>query len=224
MRKRILIVGVFTLLCILLIGCSAGKGSETTSVTSAASPVAENPTSVPIQEQTSTPVPTPTPSPTPSPSPKPLPSSWEIDNYVDDFGDKTESVYVRGKFKGKRSDSFTSDGDLTVYVYYDEAFAIRLINEYKYVSSSQESFSSFSDIEIKIKIDGKEYSLNPKIIRNSNDIYISNEGNGFTALKDALMEGKEIRFVIKESLLSSVFQFTIDGIGFKDTLEKANMN
>jgi hypothetical protein len=208
MRKRILIVGVFTLLCILLIGCSAGKGSETTSVTSETLKITENPAI----------------DPTPSPSPKPMPSSWKIDNYVDDFGDKTGSAYLRGEFKGKRSDSFSSNEDLTVYVYYDEVFAIRLIKEYKYVSSSKASFSSLSDIEIKIKIDGKEYSLNPKIIRDSDDIYISNEGDGFIALKDALMEGKEIRFVIKEHLLSDVFQFTIDGIGFKETLENANMN
>ena len=86
MRKRILIVGVFTLLCILLIGCSAGKGSETTSVTSETLKITENPAI----------------DPTPSPSPKPMPSSWKIDNYVDDFGDKTGSAYLRGEFKGKR--------------------------------------------------------------------------------------------------------------------------
>lgn len=202
------IIGMFLLLCMILIGCSANNGSKTTSVTSETSIVSEKPAI----------------DPTPSPSPTPMPSSWEIDNYIDDFGDKTGSIYLRGAFKGKRSDSFSSDADLTVYVYYDEVFAIRLINEYKYVSSSQASFSSYSDIEIKIKIDGKEYSLNPKIIRNSNDIYISNEGDGYIALKNALMEGKEIRFVIKESLLSNVYKFTIDGIGFKETLEEANMN
>lgn len=225
MRKRILIVGVFTLLCILLIGCSTGKGSETTSVTSAASPVAENPTSAPIQELTSTPVPTPTPSPTPTPTP--MLSNWDISYYVDDFGDKTNDAYVYGNFEGTWTSTISSDpNDLDVALVYDGkdySFFV-FVKNYSYVSPQKETFSTFDKVSIKFKLDGEEYSIKPIIIDNGEYLFMSNKDEGFRVLKKALHSGKEIRFVVKEDTWGTVFKFTIDGIGFKETLKKAKID
>lgn len=79
--KRGFVLLTSLILLISFLGCSTSNGIQATATETATAVVTEAPT----------PVPTPSPEPTPTPSPTPIPSSWEIDNYMDDFGDKTGS-------------------------------------------------------------------------------------------------------------------------------------
>ena len=63
--------------------------------------------------------------------PTEAPSSWEIDYYVDDFGDKTEEGYIVGEFQGTFDNTAGKGNDLLVYLYYNQSsygsnFAFRL--------------------------------------------------------------------------------------------------
>ena len=146
-------------------------------------------------------------------------SNWEIDQYIDDFGDKTGSTYLRGTFQGKYSNALSSDNKLKVFFCYDneeEAFIIRLLeyNQYK------ASFTSLSKTNLKVKLDDKEYTIDLKVADSGNDLYFTKDEKAFSTIKNALLQGKEIKCIIKESLLDQSYSFTIDGIGFKETLDE----
>lgn len=147
-------------------------------------------------------------------------SNWEIDHYIDDFGDKTGSAYLRGTFQGKYSNALSSDQKLTVYFCYDDeqkAFIIRLLEN----NRNKASFSSLQDVILKVKLDDdKEYTIDLKVADSGNDLYFRNDVKGYKSIKDALSQGKEIKCVIKESLFSQTYNFTIDGVGFKEKLKE----
>lgn len=146
-------------------------------------------------------------------------SNWEIDHYIDDFGDKSGSAYLRGTFEGKYSNALSSDQKLTVYFCYDDeqkAFIIRLLeyNQYK------ASFTSLEDVYLKVKLDDKEYTVDLEVADSGNDLYFKSDKKGYSTIKNALMQGKEMKCIIKESLFSQTYSFTIDGVGFKEMLQE----
>jgi len=58
-------------------------------------------------------------------------TSWEIDYFVDDFGEKTEDGYIMGEFHGTFDNTAGKGMDLVVYLYYNQYsnesnFAFRL--------------------------------------------------------------------------------------------------
>lgn len=201
MKKSILVILAFLILALFLPACLPRNAKEVIAPTTEAPVVTDASTPEPVAD---------------------MYSNWEIDNYVDDFGDKTGSAYLRGTFRGKYSNSLTSSNDLKVYFYYDgesKLFVIRLL-EY---GSYKATFSAFDDVIMKVKIDGAEYTID-LTIPNSGEPYFSSSDFGYSVIKNALLNGKEIKCVIKSSLLDQTYNFTIDGIGFKETLEKAGMN
>ena len=147
-------------------------------------------------------------------------SNWEIDHYIDDFGDETGSAYLRGTFQGKYSNSLSSDHKLTVYFCYDDeqkAFIIRLLEYNKYKAK----FSSLDKINLKVKLDDKEYTIDLKVADSGSDLYFKKDDKEFSTIKNALLQGKEMKCIIKESILGQTYSFTIDGIGFNDMLQEA---
>ena len=209
MKKRILGICLILTLCLLLLGCSFHDAQSVMDVDATTPIVTDAPTS------------TPTDAPTPCPTYAPE-SSWEIDYYVDDFGDKTESAYLRGKFKGKYTNSFSRSEELTVFFYYDgkeKAFSIRLL-EY---GSYRATFTSIYEVYMKVKIDGNEYNIELEVPYSGGDVFFTSTEGAYNAIKSALIDGKEIKCVIKESLLNRTYNFTIDGVGFKETLAEAGM-
>lgn len=50
---------------------------------------------------------------------EPAPSVWEYKYYVDDFGDPTDTPYIKGKFEGTFSNSATDNSKLKVNVLID---------------------------------------------------------------------------------------------------------
>lgn len=209
--KRRIVIGVFIILSLVLLGCS--NNTEHHELASA--------TVEPTMTEAPTPIPTPSPEPTPTPTPTPIPSSWEVDNYVDDFGDKTGSAYLRGTFKGKFSNSATSGSSLTVGFYYESTYCrIRLL-EY---DSYKATFSTNDDVILKFKVDDKEYSIDLVVLSYGDDLYFRNSRSGYSTLKDALMDGKEIKCVVKGTKYGETYNFTMDGIGFKEALEEAGMH
>lgn len=209
--KRRIVIGVFIILSLVLLGCS--QNTEHHELASA--------TVEPTVTEASTPIPTPSPEPTPTPTPTPIPSSWEVDNYVDDFGDKTGSAYLRGTFKGKFSNSATSGSSLTVHFYYESAYcSIRLL-EY---DSHKATFTTNDDVILKFKVDDKEYSIDLVVLSYGDDLYFTSSFSGYSVLKNALMDGKEIKCVVKGTKYGETYNFTMDGIGFKEALEEAGMH
>lgn len=209
--KRRLVLFVSLVMLLSLLGCSIDGGLQAMTIETATPIVTEIPTSIP----------TPSPNPTPTPTPTPIPSSWEIDHYVDDFGDKTESSYLRGTFKGKFSNSATTGSNLTVHFYYESSLlcSIRLL-EY---DSHKATFTTSDDVYFKFKVDDKEYSIELVTLSYGDDLHFTSSNSAFSVLKKALLDGKEIKCVIKGTKYGDTYNFTIDGIGFKETLEKAGM-
>ena len=99
--KKVLI-GIIAIIMVLgLVGCSSTPAEETNT--------SEPTETAPVETESQTPEPTPTE----------IPSSWEVDYYIDDFGDETEDGYVRGEFQGTFDNTAGKGHDLTVYIYYD---------------------------------------------------------------------------------------------------------
>ena len=210
--KRGFLLFASVVLLLSLFGCSTRNGFQ----------AAELETATPVMTEAPTTVPTPSPEPTPTPTPTPVPSSWEIDNYVDDFGDKTGSAYLRGTFKGKFSNSATSGSSLTVYYFYDELVSTIRLLEYDNIKAS---FRSNDTVVFKFKIDDKEYSAVLSIY--GGDLCfssVSNDSASFFALKGALKDGKTIKCVVKSTKYGDTYNFTMDGNGFKETLEEAGLH
>ncbi len=207
---------------LLPLGCSTVNDS-TASVPEPTKNLAPTPTiePTPTPTQEPTPTPSPTPEPTPTPTPTPTPSSWVVDYYVDDFGDKTSDSYLRGSFKGKFSNSATTGSNLTVYFYYDTTIcSIRLL-EY---DSHKATFYTSDDVTLKFKVDNKEYTIELIILSSGDDLYFTSSESNYYTLKKALTDGKEIKCVIRSRKYSDTYQFTMDGIGFSEAMEKAGMH
>ena len=166
------------------------------------------------------------PSMIPSSEPSPIStsapvSSWEIDNYVDDFGDKTGATYLRGEFKGRFSNSATTGSSLTVYFYYDANIcSIRLL-EY---DSHKANISTSDEVFFKFKIENKEYSIRLNTLGYGSDLYFMNYVSEFDTLKDALLCGKEIKCVVMGTRYGDTYIFIMNGIGFKQALKDAGLN
>lgn len=147
---------------------------------------------------------------------------WEVAYYVDNFGDETDSAYVRGSFEGKFSNSATSGSELSVIVFYDaqyKCFSFRLLEYGSHVANW--NYYDVDDFEIMLKINGTEYSGRPSSVM-ENDIYIfEHTSNLYQTILNALQNGDEISFVIEASRYStSRYRFTLDGVGFADICEE----
>ena len=134
--KKVLI-GIIAIIMVLgLVGCSSTPAEETNT--------SEPTETAPVETESQTPEPTPTE----------IPSSWEVDYYIDDFGDETEDGYVRGEFQGTFDNTAGKGMDLTVYLYYDQYFIFRLV-EYGRATAT---YLSNDLMSLNMKIGDKEYT------------------------------------------------------------------
>ena len=154
-------------------------------------------------------------------------SGWEIDYYVDDFGDPTDDAYIRGVFSGTFSNTATSNSSLTVVVFYDPdeaAFSFRLL-EYDRVRATY-SGSEEDAIAFKFKTpDGTVHEGSLAGIAPNGDLYLYGGNDTDTAItrminaaliKITLDDGGEVRCIAEFS--NSKYTFTVDGNGFRDCL------
>ena len=212
--KKVLI-GVLAIIMVLgIVGCSSTPATEKTS------------TPQPTEEATQTPEATVEPTSTETSS------SWEIDYYVDDFGDKTDEPYMKGVFPGNFSITATNNSELTVVVGYDYYIpevqtnmnpsqyymSFRLLEYDNHIAT----FSERDEITLKVKIDDNiiEYNLvgnapnGDLLIKEKEEFY-----HELPILTTALKGNKnEIPCVIE--IGSSKYLFKMDGDGFLEQRNK----
>lgn len=211
MKKAIFLI-LTLVMCLSL--CACGSGNET--------PETSKVTQVPTTEATEAPT-----EPETEPS---LDTSWELDYYVDDFGDKTDTPYIKCVIEGDFSNTATMSSDLTVVVFYDFKsdfpFSFRLI-EY---GDHKATYQSRDKITIKMKVDG-EYTSNtsfgiaPGEVRTTELKGIAPNGdllfkqNDFTVgdLLHTLLakDAPNVRCII--TIGNSKYNFTIPSAGFSDS-------
>ena len=212
--KKVLIWMAAFIMILGLAGCSATPAAETSARSA-------DPTAAATETVTAETAPTETEIPAPEPTGAAL-SNWEIDYYVDDFGDDTENSYIRGTFFGSFSNSVANGSGLTVYVYYDKSensLSFRLL-EYNEVASL---ILSDQSVTLKTKING-ETSNFPLIVHNR-DCYL--DSADVPKLSDALMAGVTISCAIEviyeeDGDVDSRYRFDMDGAGFAELVNGEN--
>lgn len=156
-------------------------------------------------------------------------SSWEISYYVDEFGDKTENVFVNNKayIEGKFSNSATNNSD---------CYALFLVNKnnveiilYEYDSLYPVTKISSDKAYIKIKTeDGTVYDFGSTIFTSQNRILIENSysyEHDVETLFKAFVENRYVTMSIqiKNSSINSTSQYVIKipTNGFEEMYHKA---
>lgn len=159
-------------------------------------------------------------------------SDWEIDYYVDDFGDPTDTAYIRGIFTGTFSNTATSSSDLTVVVFYDpedSVFSFRLL-EYDRVKATY-SASEEDAIEFKIKTGETISEGTLKGVAPNEDLYLAGGDDSNTIInrillsmliKNLLKVGGDVRCIIE--IGSSTYNFKMTGTGFGDRLTELGID
>lgn len=151
---------------------------------------------------------------------------WNVDKYVDDFGDSTKHGYVHAEVYGTFSNSATTDSKLRVkFLIDDNSMRIQL---YEYGGNHPIKGEGFLNFKAKSS-DGKLVAFKTYNNDSGNNIYDDtfNDTNGYISLDeliDFIDENKMIKFVAETSKYSiSEYKFTIpDGSRLKDALNKAN--
>lgn len=177
-------------------------------------------------------------------------TDWEINYYVDEFGDKTDNNYALGSFTGTFANSATYSSDLSVYVYYTErfndsgTFQFRLLKYDTYPVT----YTSSDLFLLKLKIDNEVYEVQLSAFPPSGDLTLSHGTNDLDktlqmymrtdsrkdvikALKAAMVEGKTVSCVILHSndardfiigKSRSKYNFKMNGEGFSSIIKELN--
>lgn len=141
-------------------------------------------------------------------------SNWEIDYYIDSFGDDTDDSFVVGTFTGTFSNSAANGAELTVFVYLDPSLpgsvTIRLLEygSYKITAGSK-------DI---IYIDTKDTSGSTHFYYDNDNIQVYN-GDLYVKVSDfrkAIENNEELKIVV--TIGNNEYRFTTDNIGLSDVL------
>ncbi len=173
-------------------------------------------------------------------SPNDSDSNWEIDYFVDDFGDPTDRVFLRSKpISGTFSNTATSNSSLKAILIFEPYFLdpenIVRDSTGKLKSVKGNSTLSFRLLEyddhiatytssdkkvLKMKMWDETYSLDLKGEAPNGDVFLyysvgSDTDKTMNRWVNALREEKEVKCVIE--IGSSKYSFTLDGKGFKDT-------
>ena len=151
-------------------------------------------------------------------------SEWEIDNYVDDWGDDTEDQYLRTIVKGTFSNSATTGSDLQADVFFDkDHFWFRLL---EYSGDTTPTIYSTGHILIMLKIGDSKYDTTLPIAEagSNNDIYLKDYYKLYPILLNAL-KNEEPEIKIKIAILNDYaspqeFNFVISGKGFNKLYNK----
>ena len=141
-------------------------------------------------------------------------TNWEVDYYVDEFGDKTNDAYVRGTFHGTFSNSATNGSSLTVLIYMDRdaptTVQFRLL---EYDSHKATAISS-DKITLKIKNDNGSTSTF-SLTYYQGDYYCTDQ-----KLSSAIFTNEQISCVITISgnytSITDTYKFKIDNEGLQE--------
>ena len=134
---------------------------------------------------------------------------WEIDYYVNEFGDKTKNGYIRNResIKGNFSNTATQDSPLDVKFLISNSKDIS-IKLFEYAGNNPVKAISSENYSVNIKdSEGKKYTL--KAV-NVSDRFCFNEFDS-RKIHSILMKGGQVQFWIEEdSNSTNQYKFIID--------------
>lgn len=172
-------------------------------------------------------------------------SLWQVQEYVDDFGDSTGEKYViGGPFIGTFNNSATTKSEVKVYVFSDGGnISIRLYEYGDQLVNNPYSETEEYDVKVKATIaEGREeiFCFKGYVFSGEADIYVDNqlyadEYKGelsakeimnirFENLNDVLSESSVLKFSIQStSSPLNKYTFVIDNMeGFNDAVQSIN--
>ena len=78
-------------------------------------------------------------------------SQWEVGNYVDEFGEKTEETFLHQTVSGTFSNSASTNAKCAYFIEHSKIEEVLAISIYPYGRSLKESFyeDTFQDVKIK---------------------------------------------------------------------------
>ena len=145
-------------------------------------------------------------------------SSWELTEFVDDFGDPTGEAYLRSIVSGTFSNTATTDEGMKVIIGYSPdaaAFTFRLV-EYDDTLKVKATYTDGDSKSIKIKIDD-EITEGTLIGTPPNGDLLLTGGPCLIKIYNALVDGLDVRFIVE--IADSKYSFSADGIGFSKCVE-----
>ena len=140
-------------------------------------------------------------------------SNWEIDYYIDTYGDKTDKGFAIGTFKGTFSNSATNGSDLTVYVYLEPKSYSATIRLLEY-GRSKISSGRNDVIYINTKdSSGKEhFYYDAKAIQvYDGDLYVN-----VSEFRKAIENNEKLKIAI--TIGNREYRFATDNIGLSEVL------
>jgi hypothetical protein len=117
-------------------------------------------------------------------------SQWEIGNYVDEFGEKTDDVFFHQTVSGTFSNSASTNAKCSYFIEHTKVEEVLAVSIYPYGRSLKESFydDTFQDVKIK-KPSGEVVTIEAFCFKGM--IYFSEEE--YVQLMDALKEKGEYK-------------------------------
>jgi len=117
-------------------------------------------------------------------------SQWEVGNYVDEFGEKTDDVFFHQTVSGTFSNSASTNAKCSYFIEHTKVEEVLAISIYPYGRSLKESFydDTFQDVKIK-KPSGELVTIEAFCFDGM--IYFSEEE--YVQLMDALKEKGEYK-------------------------------
>ena len=117
-------------------------------------------------------------------------SQWEVGNYVDEFGEKTDDVFFHQTVSGTFSNSASTNAKCDYFIEHTKVEEVLAISIYPYGRSLKESFydDTFQDVKIK-KPSGEVVTIEAFCFKGM--IYFSEEE--YVQLMDALKEKGEYK-------------------------------
>ena len=144
-------------------------------------------------------------------------SSWELTEFVDDFGDPTGEAYLRSIVSGTFSNTATPEENMRVILAYspDRAvFTFRLV-EYNDTLKIKATYTDSDSKTIKIKIDDEITEGTLTGTAPNGDLLLTG-GLCLVKIYNAFLNGQDVRFIVE--IGSSKYSFSADGKGFVDCL------
>ena len=146
-------------------------------------------------------------------------SSWELTEFVDDFGDPTGEAYLRSIVSGTFSNTATPEENMRVILAYspDRAvFTFRLV-EYNDTLKIKATYTDSDSKTIKIKIDDEITEGTLTGTAPNGDLLLTG-GLCLIKIYDAFLNGQDVRFIVE--IGSSKYSFSADGKGFSETADE----
>ena len=146
-------------------------------------------------------------------------SSWELTEFVDDFGDPTGEAYLRSIVSGTFSNTATPEENMRVILAYspDRAvFTFRLV-EYNDTLKIKATYTDSDSKTIKVKIDDEITEGTLTGTAPNGDLLLTG-GLCLIKIYDAFLNGQDVRFIVE--IGSSKYSFSADGKGFSDCLDE----